>query len=1032
MADDLSDLFGGLGSMSDIGEENLVSTGPTAGSTGAIDMSDFATNYAGVEQFQGKEAADQWALSNASDYGLDLASVKTFLEEETFNPSAMINIETDFTVGGTDTDLDKEGFQASNPGELIVTGDIDVPATITYPDNVDIFGDSAGATVTAAQEFGTPELVIGEPVSGTGGITVLNPTGVSFPTTGFSPLNDAYNILAANSANVFGAGDAARDIGNGIDGATWINMYEDVLPPEYVKMVANAFGIEWNPKEEEEEEEDTTTIIDDGSGGSDIVVIPGSGAGATNTGGITTVAEGPGGSYPNLGYYTDEGYGPYFTPDSSFSSLTPFVSPNTGKTLANLYDVGVNPNQFLGGPPTSTTNQPLSSFGYSEDTFAPSVGGIFNLDNFKNLNVKGLTFANYQPITNTSVITGGGDGGITNIPTGTGGPLIGGNTNLTGGTTINTGGTNTSLNPDVTVDYDNTIEDDTVEFDDGSITGNPLGDLVLAVGAGNLLESGFSAFANYWAGESSTGVVTGTPVPWGADVTSSNQNLLSTYRKEFDTIYNNPDAYKAWVDAGNTGTLKEYNDQVQQAYLDRVQNEFGNEVMVGEETTISQRQANGVYKEPQETETQDNNQDGDADSTNIFDDFNYTGDAGSFLAGLQTIGFDGFTPGGTTGVEFLDGQTKVTGKEGGFNTLVSDIVDINEGNIDLYPGSKIGDTLYIGTDGEALTGIAKLNAQASQALSTLTPDFVENAFSGITEAIPDGVKEGLKVFAQIGGGIDAYSNLVKFIDDPEPETALKTAAGVLAATGNFAAAIVVKGVAEVVDALFNGYDQQPHRTVYSNIDFDIFDPLSYSQADYDSDKAASEGVNMFMDGVGQLISPELEALEEEYGVDIKGDLQLAYSDLSGFSYTIGNEDVTGFLERLDARDGGKDIPPYNMYRRNLGTFDFANPENLEGQLIQFKDTIISDIRKALDAGYTDFSDFHMIMKDINLGEEWERQKAATGLSDNELMYSLVGSVNPANPGSNSTGALISWAIRNGKTSGYIPGEALRQGSSVGY
>tara|TARA_R100001510_G_scaffold4771_1_gene3735 strand:+ start:229 stop:3327 length:3099 start_codon:yes stop_codon:yes gene_type:complete len=1032
MADDLSDLFGGLGSMSDIGEENLVSTGPTAGSTGAIDMSDFATNYAGVEQFQGKEAADQWALSNASDYGLDLASVKTFLEEETFNPSAMINIETDFTVGGTDTDLDKEGFQASNPGELIVTGDIDVPATITYPDNVDIFGDSAGATVTAAQEFGTPELVIGEPVSGTGGITVLNPTGVSFPTTGFSPLNDAYNILAANSANVFGAGDAARDIGNGIDGATWINMYEDVLPPEYVKMVANAFGIEWNPKEEEEEEEDTTTIIDDGSGGSDIVVIPGSGAGATNTGGITTVAEGPGGSYPNLGYYTDEGYGPYFTPDSSFSSLTPFVSPNTGKTLANLYDVGVNPNQFLGGPPTSTTNQPLSSFGYSEDTFAPSVGGIFNLDNFKNLNVKGLTFANYQPITNTSVITGGGDGGITNIPTGTGGPLIGGNTNLTGGTTINTGGTNTSLNPDVTVDYDNTIEDDTVEFDDGSITGNPLGDLVLAVGAGNLLESGFSAFANYWAGESSTGVVTGTPVPWGADVTSSNQNLLSTYRKEFDTIYNNPDAYKAWVDAGNTGTLKEYNDQVQQAYLDRVQNEFGNEVMVGEETTISQRQANGVYKEPQETETQDNNQDGDADSTNIFDDFNYTGDAGSFLAGLQTIGFDGFTPGGTTGVEFLDGQTKVTGKEGGFNTLVSDIVDINEGNIDLYPGSKIGDTLYIGTDGEALTGIAKLNAQASQALSTLTPDFVENAFSGITEAIPDGVKEGLKVFAQIGGGIDAYSNLVKFIDDPEPETALKTAAGVLAATGNFAAAIVVKGVAEVVDALFNGYDQQPHRTVYSNIDFDIFDPLSYSQADYDSDKAASEGVNMFMDGVGQLMSPELEALEEEYGVDIKGDLQLAYSDLSGFSYTIGNEDVTGFLERLDARDGGKDIPPYNMYRRNLGTFDFANPENLEGQLIQFKDTIISDIRKALDAGYTDFSDFHMIMKDINLGEEWERQKAATGLSDNELMYSLVGSVNPANPGSNSTGALISWAIRNGKTSGYIPGEALRQGSSVGY
>lgn len=1014
MADDWNDLFGGLGSMSDIGEENLVSTGPTANSTGVIDMSDFATNYAGVEQFQGKEAADQWALSNASDYGLDLASVKTFLEEETFDPSAMINIETDFTVGGTDTDLDKEGFQASDPGELIVTGDTDVPATITYPDNVDIFGEGAGATVTAAQEFGTPELVIGEPVSGTGGITILNPTGVSFPTTGFSPLNDAYNILAANSANVFGAGDAARDIGNGIDGATWINMYEDVLPPEYVKMVANAFGIEWESDEEEEEDEDdTTAIIDDGSGGSNVVVIPGSGTGATNTGGITTVAEGPGGSYPNLGYYTDEGYGPYFTPDSSYSSITPFVSPNTGRTLANLYDVGVNPNQFLGGPPTSTTNQPLSSFGYSEDTFAPSVGGIFNLDNFKDLNVKGLTFANYQASGNNSVITGGGDGGITNIPTGTGGSLIGGNSGLIGGTTINTGGANTSLNPDVIVDYDSTIEDDTVDFDDSSITGNPLGDLVLTVGAGNLLTSGFNAFSDYWKGISETEIV--TDVPWGPDMMGNNQTLLSTGRTNFDAVYNQQGPYQSWLDAGNEGTIEEYNRQIRDTYLDQVEQEFGAEARVGEENVIEQRTANGQYDEVQETETQDNNQGGDADSTNIFDDFNYTGDAGSFLAGLQTIGFDGFTPGGTTGVEFLDGQTNVTGTEGGFNTLVSDIVNINEGNIDLYPGSKIGDTLYIGADGEALTGVAKLNAQASQALSTLTPDFVENAFSGITEAIPDGVKEGLKVFAQIGGGIDAYANLVKLIDNPEPETALKTAAGVLAATGNFGAAIVVKGIAEVVDALFNGYDQQPHRTVYSNIDFDVFEPLSYSQADYDSDKAASEGVNMFMDGVGQLISPELEALEEEYGIDIKGDLQLAYSDLDGFFYTIGNEDVTGFLERLDARDGGVDIPESNLYRKNLGTFDFENPENLEGQLIEFKETILSDIRRALDAGYTDFSNFHQVMKDIDLGDEWARQKEATGMSDSELMNYLISFINPAQSGPNPAGELFSWGIRNNKT-----------------
>ena len=1044
MADDLTELFGGLGSSKNIGEENLVSTGATARSTGTIDISDFASNYAGVEQFEGKEAADLWALSNASDYGLDSNSVKTFLTEETFDPSSMINIETDFTVGGTDTDLDTQGFQASNPGEMIVTGDIDAPSTIIYPDNVDIFGDSAGSSVIAAKEYGTPDLIVGEPVSGTGGITVLNPTGVSFPTTGFSPLNDAYNILATDSAYIMGAGEAARDIGNGIDGETWIAMYEDILPADYVKMVANAFGIEWNP-DEEEEEDDTTTIIDDGSGGSNIVVIPGSAAGATNTGGITTVAEGPGGSYPNLGYYTDEGYGPYFTPDSSYSSITPFVSPNTGNTLANLYDVGVNPNQFLGGPPTSTTNQPLSSFGYSEDTFAPSVGGIFNLDNFKDLNVKGLTFANYKGSGDTSVITGGvnGDsGGITSL---TGGgnntSLIGGGQGVPGGIT----GGSTYLDPDVTTAYDNTIEDvDAIKFDDGSITGNPLGDLVLTVGAGNLLTYGFEQFADYWAGLSETEVVTGTGVPWGADITSNNQNLLSTARQGFDSIYNKQGPYQSWLDAGNEGTIQEYNAKVQQGYLDAVQEEFGNEAMVGEETTITQRQANGVYDEVEETKTT-TTQDGGANTTNIFDDFDWTGDPGSFLAGLQTIGFssgdiDAFNSGLTvetaSGVldSGLGSETVYQGKSSTLGGTVSKIItNASQVDVDKFGGS-LGDTLYISADGTtALTGVAKLNAQVTGAIADLTPEFIDKAFTGLAESIPPGVKEGLKIFAQIGGGIDAYANLVQFIDDPEPESALKTAAGVLAATGQFGLALAVKALAEVVDAVFNGYDQQPHRTVYSNIDFDIFEPLSYSQADYDPDKNASEGVNMFMDGVGQLISPDIQALEEEYGIDIKGDLQLAYSDLDGFFYTIGNEDVTGFLERLDARDGGVDIPESNLYRKNLGTFDFENPENLQDQLIEFKETILGDIRRALDAGYTDFSNFQQVMKDINLGDEWARQKEATGMSDNELMNYLISFVNPAQSGPNPSVDLFSWGVRNGKSVGYIPGEAMRvYNSASGY
>ena len=1030
MADDLTELFGGLGSSKNIGEENLVSTGATARSTGAIDTSDFAANYAGVEQFEGKEAADLWALSNASDYGLDSNSVKAFLTDETFDPSAIINNEVDFTVGGYDTDLDTQGFQASDPGAMIVTGDEDVNATITYP-NDPIYGISAGSTVDAGTVFGTPDLVVGEPVSGTGGFTMLNPGGVSFQSG--SALNSAYNILARNGAGLLGANDAARDIGSGMNGDMWIATYEGILPDAFIAMVADAYGIEWEPKKDDDEEDDSDFIIpDDGDSGfipgGDTGFTPGSGTGLTGNGGITTIAEGPGGSYPNIGYYTDEGYGPYFTPDSSYSSVTPYVSPYTGNTIANLLDVGVNPAQFLGGPPTSTTNQPLSSFGYSEDTFAPSVGGIFNLDNFKDLNVKGLTFANYKGSGNTSVITGGVNGanntGIGSVAGSNDSILTGGNTGLTPG--IVTSG-NTNLNPNVTTDYDNTIKDaDTTKFDDGSITGNPLGDLVLTVGAKNLLTYGFEQFANYWKGLSETEVVTGTGVPWGADITSNNQNLLSTARQGFDSVYNKQGPYQSWLDAGNEGTIQQYNAKVQQGYLDAVQEEFGNEAMVGEETTITQRQANGVYDEVEETKTT-TTQDGGADTTNIFDDFDWTGDPGSFLAGLQTIGFssgdiDAFNSGLTveTGSGVLNsgagGETVFEGKSDTLGGTVSRIIDnASQAEVDKFGGS-LGDTLYISADGTtALTGVAKLNAQATSAISALTPDFIEDAFSGLSEAIPPGVKEGLKIFAQIGGGIDAYTNLLQFIDDPEPESALKTVAGVLAASGQFGIALAVKALAEVVDALFNGYDQQPHRTVYSNIDFDDWSPLSYSQGDYRSDRSASEGVNMFMNGVGELISPDIESLEEEYGIDIKGDLQLAYSDLDGFAYTIGNEDVTGFTERLDARDGGVDTPEGSLYRRNLGTFDFENPENLQDQLIEFKETIIGDIRRALDAGYTDFSNFHQVMKDIDLGEEWEIQKEATGYTDMELMSFLGTQLNPAQTGSNPAGDLFSWGIRNYKT-----------------
>ena len=988
----------------DIGQDVFYDENSTAQQI--IFANDFASEYRGVEQFQGKEAADAWALANATERGVDASLVKNFLDNENYDPSAIINNEVDFTVGGYDTDLETEGFQASDPGVMIVTGDEDVNATITYP-NDPTYGISAGSTVDAGTVFGTPDLVVGEPVSGTGGFTMLNPSGVSFQSG--SALNSAYNILARNGAGLLGANDAARDIGSGMNGDMWIATYEGILPDAFIAMVADAYGIEWEPKKDDDEEDDSDFIIPDGgdSGfipGGDTGFTPGSGTGLTGNGGITTIAEGPGGSYPNIGYYTDEGYGPYFTPDSSYSSVTPYVSPYTGNTIANLLDVGVNPAQFLGGPPTSTTNQPLSSFGYSEDTFAPSVGGIFNLDNFKDLNVKGLTFANYKGSGNTSVITGGVNGanntGIGSVAGSNDSILTGGNTGLTPGI-VTTG--NTNLDPNVTTDYDSTIEDvDTIEFDDGSLTGNPFLDFAAVRFGGELLTGGLTKL---WKGMESL-IDGGQPT----DI------ITEFYNDSFD-------AYK------------EYNPNITKEQFDaEYGNEFDQLIEENFEKDIVEEWRNS--KDSKETSTEnvdknDGNDNNNVSTNDIFDaDFltsiNFGGNSADFLTGLNSLSF-----GGTQSVTDAANSTNVkfTYDSPRIKTFFpKDLTD--PALIDHLDPSEVltmkeyisnnpdATSVSINSAGEIVDAgvLESLNSEVVAGFEAITPEFVTDAFKTIGDAIPPGVKEALVYVQMIGGGIEAYTNAVKFIDDPEPESALRAAAGVMMMVpGLQPLAIATKAFAEVVDAVFGGYDQQPHRTVYSNIDFDDWSPLSYSQGDYRSDRSASEGVNMFMNGVGELISPDIESLEEEYGIDIKGDLQLAYSDLDGFAYTIGNEDVTGFTERLDARDGGVDTPEGSLYRRNLGTFDFENPENLQDQLIEFKETIIGDIRRALDAGYTDFSNFHQVMKDIDLGDEWARQKEATGYTDMELMSFLGTQLNPMQTGPNPAGDLFSWGIRNYKT-----------------
>ena len=49
--------------------------------------------------------------------------------------------------------------------------------------------------------------------------------------------------------------------------------------------------------------------------------------------------------------------------------------------------------------------------------------------------------------------------------------------------------------------------------------------------------------------------------------------------------------------------------------------------------------------------------------------------------------------------------------------------------------------------------------------------------------------------------------------------------------------------------------------------------------------------------------PLIQQLEEQYGVDLQGDIQINYDGRDGLAYNIGNRDVTGFRNRLDYFDG---------------------------------------------------------------------------------------------------------------------------------
>jgi hypothetical protein len=178
--------------------------------------------------------------------------------------------------------------------------------------------------------------------------------------------------------------------------------------------------------------------------------------------------------------------------------------------------------------------------------------------------------------------------------------------------------------------------------------------------------------------------------------------------------------------------------------------------------------------------------------------------------------------------------------------------------------------------------------------------------------------QGITSIGNVLGTVGGLLSLKSFIDDPSLASGLGTlagagASGISAFSGLATAAPWLAGAALVASLL--GNKKPSNKTGYTSIDLDEFKPLSFGM---EGKKYSQENVDQTMK-IMEPIIPLIQELEKQYGVDLKGDIQVNYGGRDGLAYNIGNRDVTGFRNRLDyfdgrdqsTRDGG------NIYRRTF-------------------------------------------------------------------------------------------------------------------
>jgi hypothetical protein len=143
-----------------------------------------------------------------------------------------------------------------------------------------------------------------------------------------------------------------------------------------------------------------------------------------------------------------------------------------------------------------------------------------------------------------------------------------------------------------------------------------------------------------------------------------------------------------------------------------------------------------------------------------------------------------------------------------------------------------------------------------------------------------------------------------------------------------------------------------NKTGYATFDFDDFESHSYSIGHYKSSKMNHDNMEFTKELLSPLI-PYVQELEKEYGIDLKGDIQIHYGSRDGLFYTIGSRDIKGtpremFLERLDYWDGRDQ----NVYRKSFS----ADEQGLQ----KFYESLKNDLKYIAENKITDLTNYRGI------------------------------------------------------------------------